>query len=87
MRNEWLNRFKVALVEADLARLEKLQQQMPEFKTLEEMTEAQALIAQAIELFTHESDKTKAAMEQMQKALKFQRGALSGNRNRFDKSY
>ena len=87
MNSEWIRAFKIALIEADLKKLETLQQAMPKFETLEEMSEAKALIEQAIHLFQSESDKTKAAMGQMQKALKFQQSSLSGNRSKFDKSY
>ncbi len=59
---------------------------MPDFESKEEMQEAQALIAQALELFRAENEKTKATMEQMKKAIKFQKSNLSGN-SRFDKSY
>lgn len=86
MKNKWLREFKIALIESDVQRLGKLQSEMPAFDSKEEMVEAQALIAQAIELFKQESDNTKASMEQMKKAIKFQQSNLSGNA-RFDKTY
>lgn len=87
MKNKWIQEFKIALIEENLERLTALHEEIPQFATLAEAEEAQALISQAMELFQRASDKTKTAMEQMQKALKFQRSALSGDRSRFDKSY
>lgn len=87
MKNKWLQEFKIALIEENLDRLTALHEEMPQFATLAEAQEAKALIAQAMELFQNASDTTKTAMEQMQKALKFQRSALIGAHSRFDKSY
>ena len=88
LKNEWLHDFKVALIESDFKRMGVLQLSIPTFESVEEMTEAQALIEQAIRLFRAESDKTKSAMEQMRKAIRFQQSTL-GNRlsKKFDKSY
>lgn len=87
MKNKWLQEFKIALIEENLGRLSTLHEDIPQFTTLAEAEEAQALIAQAMALFQRASDKSKTAMEQMQKALKFQRNSLSADRSRFDKSY
>jgi hypothetical protein len=86
LKHEWLRDFKIALIESDLKRLGSLQREMPTFESKDELMEAQALIAQAIELFRTENDKTKATMEQMKKAIKFQQSNLSGHA-KFDKSY
>lgn len=86
LKSEWLREFKIALIESDYKRLGALQGQIPAFESKEEMVEAQALIAQAIELFQQENEKTQATMEQLKKALKFHLSNLSGNA-KFDKSY
>lgn len=86
MKNEWLTAFKIALIELDCKRLGVLQESMPSFRTEEEVREAQALIAQAIELFRAENEKTQGAMDQLKKAKMFHRNKLSGQ-SKFDKSY
>jgi len=87
LKSEWLRDFKVALIESDFKRMGVLQLSIPTFETKEEMVEAQALIEQAIKRFKAESDKTKAAMEQMRKAIRFQQSSLGRGRSKFDKSY
>ena len=87
MKNEWLREFKIALIESNFKRMGVLQQTIPTFESRDELVEAQVLIEQAIKLFKAENDKTKVAMEQMKKALRFQQSNLSGNRSKFDKSY
>jgi len=87
LKNEWLNRFKIALIEKDLTRLDRLHREMPALETLAELEEAKMLIRQAMELFQAESLKAKATMEQMKKALNFNKASRSGSRSKFDKSY
>ena len=87
MKNEWLRDFKIALIESDFKRMGALQSSIPIFESKEEMQEAQALIEQAITRFKAENDKTKAAMEQMRKAIRFQQSNLGRGRSKFDKSY
>ena len=87
LKNEWLNRFKVSLIEKDLKSLECLHREMPVLETPAELEEAKMLIKQAIELFQSESIKVKATMDQMKKALHFNRASRSGSRSKFDKSY
>jgi hypothetical protein len=87
LKNEWLKRFKIALIENDLPELDRLHNEMPPLEKLNELQEAKVLIEQAMALFHAESTRVKATMEQMKKALRFNQASRSGKRPKFDKSY
>ncbi|HCZ18838.1 hypothetical protein [Wolinella succinogenes] len=68
----WLREFKIALVEQDLAALERIISQMPDsFECLEEMQEAQAYMEQAREIFLIEREKVSVELERLSKMKKF----------------
>lgn len=86
MKNEWLDRFKIALIEKDFAKLEKLHQSMPSFETLEEMVTAKALIGETLILLQKERNRVKNSMDQMKRTIAFQKNALQ-EKTKFDRSY
>ena len=69
--NEWLRLFKIALIEKNSASLQTLQSKMPSFNNLEELKEAQALIAQAILFFQNKKSKTLQSMNELKKVISF----------------
>lgn len=84
--HKWLDDFKLALIKEDLKELERLHFVMPDFKELDELKSAKALIAQAITLFTKERNKVKESLDQQKKVMQFQKNARQG-RKKFDKSF
>ena len=84
--NKWLDEFKIALIEENIEKLTKLHSNIPVFHELKEMKSAKALIEQAIPLLNQERNKVKLTMEQIKKAIKFQRNSIQGQ-SKFDKSY
>lgn len=88
MKNrEWLERFKLAVIEGDLRRLGKLQESMPEFEELDELMEASALIRQAKELFEAERLRLQQNMRQMKQGMEFQKNRLSSSSGKLDINY
>ncbi|WP_457595825.1 hypothetical protein [Hydrogenimonas sp.] len=67
----WLERFKVALIEEDDARLAFLLEEMPSFDDVEEARSAQRLVAQAIALFEHKRDTLAKEMAEIEATRKF----------------
>jgi uncharacterized protein YjdB len=57
--NEWINQFKIALIEKEYSKIEKLIAKMPQMENIEQMQTAQSLIQSAI-------TELKAQKEQMQ---------------------
>ena len=72
----WLNNFKIALVQKDIASLEKLVNDIPKFETVEEMEQASVFIKQAIEIFVDLRDKTLVDMNKMKKNIKFLKSSI-----------
>ncbi|NPA82574.1 MAG: hypothetical protein GXO31_08190 [Epsilonproteobacteria bacterium] len=68
---QWLNSFKIALIEEDTEKLKELISDMPCFEKLEDMQTAFSLISEAISLITQKRDQIKKDMDRLNKAKSF----------------
>jgi len=79
----WLNQMKVALVTDDIATIGKLSQAIPDFRSLAEMKEAQALIGEGLKLLRNESGRLRREMEALKKNASYQQSRLApGSRSK-----
>ncbi|WP_169783925.1 hypothetical protein [Campylobacter curvus] len=71
--NEWIKDLKLALLNEDLDAITALSDKFNEsdFKNLEDMQEAQALLAQAKSFFENKSSHIQAELSKLQKAQKY----------------
>ncbi|WP_456452424.1 hypothetical protein [Hydrogenimonas sp.] len=67
----WLDDFKIALIEEDERRLASLVGQIPAFETTEEIESAMRLIAQARTLMEAKKDQVAKEMREIETAKKF----------------
>jgi len=67
----WINEFKIALIEQDTQKLEKLVDADLKFDSIEEIEEAMYLIKEANKLFTKLKDETAISMKQLKKNIDF----------------
>ena len=68
---QWLKLFKIAIIEEDIKAIDNLLGEIPEFKKIEHMREAYALIEDAKARFEKEQTIMKDKMNKMQHAKKF----------------
>lgn len=73
---KWLEEFKIAVIEEDSIKVDALLKEIPEFKKIEEMREAYALIGEAKKKFENEQKHMQEKMNKMQKAKKFLDGKV-----------
>jgi len=71
LNTKWLDLFKIASIEEDVNAVEKLLKEIPEFKKIEDMKSAFALINDTKEKFEKKKLETKNRMDKIQKAKKF----------------
>lgn len=83
----WSTKLKIAIIEKDIDSMQDLLQNLPQFKTLEEMKEAQALFKESIRLASTLKDETSAAMKQMKKNMIFLKSTQAPHKNQFDKKF
>ncbi|QKF61369.1 hypothetical protein [Campylobacter curvus] len=71
--NEWIKDLKLALLNEDFDAIITLSDKFNEsdFKNLEDMQEAQALLAQAKSFFENKSSHIQAELSKLQKAQKY----------------
>jgi len=77
---EWLENFKIALIEENIDELSSLLSSMPKFETVEECRKAMALISQARETMIKKREIVAKQMQQLEKSRKF----LLSSKNRTD---
>jgi hypothetical protein len=80
----WLNSLKIAIVEKDTEKLNKLLDNLPKLEKKEEIEEAIYLLKGANEMVSNLKDKTSASMKQMKKNMDFLNSTQSANTSRFD---
>ncbi len=80
----WIDRFKIALIEEDESAMADLLASMPDFESVEEMRSAQQLIAQAIELFKGKKAEVARMMKEIETSRKFLTSETSELPNRLD---
>ena len=67
----WLNEFKIALSQKDSSTLDKLINEVPKFKQLEDMKKASYLMREALILLHTLKDETSSSMKQIKKNIDF----------------
>ncbi len=68
---KWHDLFKIAIVEEDVNAIDSLLKEIPEFKRIDDMREAYALIGAAKEKFEQEQSIIKDKMNKIKRAKKF----------------
>lgn len=68
---DWIEQFKIALIEEDEERLNALIGSMPRFEDLETLVRAQRLVAQALELFEQRKKEIAGRMREIELSRKF----------------
>ncbi len=71
LHTKWLNRFKIALIEEDVSKVDMLLKDIPEFKKIDDLRSAYNLINSAKNRFEKEKFETKLKMNKIKKARKF----------------
>ena len=67
----WLKQLKIAIIERDTDKLDKLLNSMPDFDNLEDMQSASALLKEVARLLYELKDKTSASMKLLKKNIDF----------------
>ena len=80
----WLNHFKIALVQRDTDKLDKLMETLPELKSQSEIQEALHLLKEATDLVTELKDDTQKSMVQMKKNITFLKATENKRTSQFD---
>jgi len=80
----WLNALKGAVVQKNVAQLEKLLETIPSFDTLEEMQTALYLFQEAKRVVEGLKEQTTLSMAQMKKNIAFLNSATADKRASFD---
>jgi len=80
----WINEFKIALIEQDTQKLEKLAGIDLQFDTVEEMQEAMCFIKQAEEFLRELKNDTALSMQQLKKNIDFLKATQAPTVNRLD---
>ena len=80
----WLKKFKAAVVQRDIALIEKLLSDIPEFNSVEDMKEARYLTEEAILVAEALKNETAVSMAQMKKNIDFLNVTKRDKHSRFD---
>ena len=80
----YLQEFKIALIEKNIQKLEKLADVDLQFDTVEEMQEAMCLIKQAEEFFCELKNDTALSMQQLKKNIDLLKATQAPTVNRLD---
>jgi len=68
---KWLDDFKIAIIEKNFEKIEKLLDEMPEIKSINDLKTSVALINEAKRLLAKEQQILREDMEKVQKSKKF----------------
>ena len=71
MQKKWLETFKVSIIEKDFAKIERLLEEMPEIKSINDLRTSVALINEAKKLLAHEQSILRENMAKIQKSRQF----------------
>ena len=80
----WLKRFKLAIVQKDIAAIDTLLSEMPAFETREALEEASWLTKEALGLMTSLQNENERSLLQLRKNREFLRSLQSDAPNRLD---
>jgi len=71
LQKKWLEDFKIAIIEKDFTNIEKLLEQMPEIKSINDLRTSVALINEAKKLLAQEQNILRENMEKVKKSKQF----------------
>ncbi len=71
MQKKWLETFKVSIIEKDFTKIERLLEEMPEIKSINDLRTSVALINEAKKLLAHEQSILRENMAKIQKSKQF----------------
>ncbi len=71
MNTKWLKSFKIAIIEENVDAIDSLLNEIPEFRRIDDMREAYALIGEAKKRFENEQSNIQQKMNKMKQAKKF----------------
>jgi hypothetical protein len=80
----WLKEFKIAIIEKDTQKLEKLMDDLPSLNSQEELQEAIALLKEATDLVQGLKDSTAESMAQIKKNINFLKSTQEGRVHKLD---
>jgi hypothetical protein len=80
----WLKEFKIAIIEKDIQKLEKLMDEVPTLESQEELQEAIALLKEATDLVQGLKDSTAESMAQIKKNINFLKSTQEGRVHKLD---
>lgn len=80
----WLKQFKIAIIEKDVQKLEKLMDEVPTLESQEELQEAMALLKEATDLVQGLKDSTAESMAQIKKNINFLKSTQEGRVHKLD---
>jgi hypothetical protein len=80
----WLNQLKIAIVEKNTDKLDKLFNDIPELQTQEEIAQALTLTQEATSLVSNLKNETSLSMKQMKKNIDFLKSTQAPRSSRLD---
>ncbi len=80
----WVNKLQIAIIEKNTDNIDNLLDNMPKFRTKEEMISAQYLLREALELLYTLKDETALTMKQLKKSIDFLKSTEYHTSNRLD---
>jgi hypothetical protein len=80
----WLKQLMIAVSQEDMKLLEKLLDEVPQFRKKEDLESAVILLYQAKEIIEKKKDTTFQAMKQMKKNIDFLNSATADKTAKFD---
>jgi len=81
---DWLNSLKVAIITKDVKKISTLINEMPKFKDVKQMKEAQHLIKEAYLLISTLKEETLKQINQIKKNINFLESTMHEKKNSLD---
>lgn len=80
----WLNNFKIAIIEKNTQNINKLLDEVPQFKDIDEIEEVMYLMREASELLHTLKNETASTMSQLKKNIEFLNSTQHDEKNSLD---
>jgi len=71
LQQKWLEKFKISIIEKDFSEIERLLDEMPEIKSINDLRTSVALINEAKKLLAQEQNLLRENMAKIQKSKQF----------------
>ncbi len=71
LNEQWLNQFKLSIIEEDFKKIDRLIMDIPSFETKDEIESSSALIQEAIRAIKDEQIKMRSQMNKIKTSRKF----------------